>query len=125
MRPMSSTPTITSYEQACAEHRWEVPERYNIAADVCDRHPRDKLAMIHEDFDGHRAREVNWGELQDTSNRFANVLTAHGVTARGPRGDAAAADARDRGGVLRDLEGRARSCSRCRCSTATTASATA
>jgi hypothetical protein len=29
----------TSYEQARAEHRWSVPARYNIAADVCDRHP--------------------------------------------------------------------------------------
>ena len=27
----------SSYDQVCAEHRWEVPERYNIAADVCDR----------------------------------------------------------------------------------------
>ena len=27
-----------SYEQACAEHRWDVPDRYNIAADVCDKH---------------------------------------------------------------------------------------
>ncbi len=75
--------TITSYEQACAEHRWEVPERYNIAADVCDRHPRDKAAMIHEDFHGN-VRELNWGELQDLSNRFANVLQAHGVE-RGDR----------------------------------------
>ena len=49
---MSSSTTIASYEEACAKHRWEVPERYNIAADVCDRHPRDKLAMVHEDFDG-------------------------------------------------------------------------
>ena len=31
-----------SYEELCAAHRWEVPARYNIAADVCDRHPRDK-----------------------------------------------------------------------------------
>ena len=77
---MSSTPTISSYEEARSAHRWEVPERYNIAADVCDRHPRDKLAMIHEHHDG-TVREVTWGELQDTSNRFANVLTAHGVTA--------------------------------------------
>jgi acetyl-CoA synthetase len=88
---MSSTSTITSYEDACAKHRWEVPDRYNIAADVCDRHPRDKLAMIHEDFAG-TVREVSWGELQDTSNRFANVLTAHGPrrAVRGPRRDAAA-----------------------------------
>jgi len=75
---MSSTTTFSSYEQAREQHRWSVPERYNIAVDVCDRHPREKLAMIHEDFQG-RIREVSWGELQDDSNRFANVLRAHGV----------------------------------------------
>jgi len=67
-----------SYEQACAEHRWVVPERYNIAADVCDRHPREKLAMIHERYDGV-VREVYWGELQDTANCLANVLSERGV----------------------------------------------
>jgi acetyl-CoA synthetase len=75
--------SITSYEQACAEHKWNVPERYNIAADVCDRHPREKLAMIHEDFAGN-VRELTWGQLQDISNRFANVLTSLGVE-RGDR----------------------------------------
>jgi acetyl-CoA synthetase len=68
----------TSYEQACAEHEWNVPERYNIAADVCDKHPPDKLAMIHEDFRGN-VREVRWGELQAASNRFARQLREHGV----------------------------------------------
>jgi len=80
---MSSTSTISSYEEACAGHSWNVPERYNIAADVCDKHPREKLAMIHEDFHGN-VRNVSWGELQDLSNRFANVLAAHGVQ-RGDR----------------------------------------
>jgi acetyl-CoA synthetase len=75
---VSSATTITSYEQACASHRWSVPARYNIAADVCDRHPREKLAMVHEDPRGE-VRRVSWGELQDASNRFANVLAAHGV----------------------------------------------
>src|SRR5436309_13973514 len=75
---MTATTTFTSHEQAREEHRWVVPERYNIAADVCDRHPREKLAMIHEDFRG-QVREVAWGQLQDDSNRFANVLVAHGV----------------------------------------------
>ncbi len=78
MRCMSSTRTFSSYEQARQQHRWEVPERYNVAVDVCDRHPRDKLAMIHEDFHG-RIQEISWGKLQDDSNRFANVLVAHGV----------------------------------------------
>src|SRR5436305_15015229 len=57
---MSSRTTFSSYEDACAKHRWEVPERYNIGVDVCDRHPREKLAMIHEDPDG-AVREVRWG----------------------------------------------------------------
>jgi acetyl-CoA synthetase len=73
-----STTSIASYEEAVAAHEWRVPERYNIAEDVCDKHPADKLAMIHEHFDG-TVREVRWGELQELSNRFANVLRAHGV----------------------------------------------
>jgi acetyl-CoA synthetase len=75
---MTSTRSFSSYDEAVAQHHWDVPERYNIAADICDKHPRDKLAMIHEDFQG-RVRQVEWGELQDASNRFANVLAAHGV----------------------------------------------
>jgi acetyl-CoA synthetase len=80
---MSSTSQTTSYEEAVARHRWQVPARYNIAADVCDRHAREKLAMIHEDYEGN-VRQVSWGELQDSSNRFANVLVANGV-GRGDR----------------------------------------
>src|SRR6187551_247862 len=34
--------------------------------------------MIHEDFRG-TVREVRWGELQELSNRFANVLQAHSI----------------------------------------------
>jgi acetyl-CoA synthetase len=72
-----------TYEQACATHEWRVPERYNIAADVCDKHPRDKLAMVHEHFDG-AVREVQWGEIQDLANQAAYVLRANGVQ-RGDR----------------------------------------
>src|SRR3954463_13582661 len=72
------TPEIGSYEEAVAAHAWHVPDRYNIAADCCDKHPPAKLAMIHEDFEGN-VREVRWGELQEWSNRFANVLRSHGV----------------------------------------------
>ncbi len=80
---MSHQPDPSPYELALTEHRWEVPERFNIAADVCDRHPREKLAMIHEHFSG-AVREVAWGELQDLSNQFANVLSSLGV-GRGDR----------------------------------------
>ena len=72
-----------SYEQAVAEHRWRVPERYNIAADVCDKHDPGKLAMVWERYDG-ACRELSWGELQELANRAANLLAERGV-GRGDR----------------------------------------
>src|SRR6185312_2823860 len=78
-----ATSAASKYDQLCAEHEWRVPERYNIAQDVCDKHPRDKPAMIWERYDGAR-RDLTWGELQDLSNQAANWLASHGV-ARGDR----------------------------------------
>src|SRR3954470_19217316 len=78
-----ATVGASSYEDACSQHSWQVPERYNIASDVCDKHPRDKLAMVWEDWRGNE-RRVAWGELQDLAAQFANVLRAHGVE-RGDR----------------------------------------
>jgi acetyl-CoA synthetase len=74
---------VGNYEDMCSAHSWDVPERYNIAADVCDKHERDRPAMVWEDWEG-RERHVSFGELQDLSNRFANVLEASGVE-RGDR----------------------------------------
>jgi acetyl-CoA synthetase len=73
-----STQAAGRYEELCRKHRWEVPERYNIAHDVCDKHPRSKLAMIHEDPAGN-VRRLSWGELQDLSSQFANLLAEHGI----------------------------------------------
>ncbi len=75
--------SVSTYEEVCQEHRWQVPELYNLAADVCEKHPREKLAMVHEHFDG-TVRKVTWGELQDWSNQAANVLAELGVE-RGDR----------------------------------------
>ncbi len=71
------------YEKARAEFVWDVPAQYNIAADVCDKHPREKAAMVWERWDGER-RDVLWGELQDLANQAAHVLREAGV-ARGDR----------------------------------------
>src|SRR3954447_1159186 len=73
----------STYDELRANHRWEVPERYNIAQDVCFKHAPDKLAMVHESPDGD-VREVLWGELQEKVNRFANVLRDRGIE-RGDR----------------------------------------
>jgi acetyl-CoA synthetase len=69
---------FSTYEEACAQHRWEVPARYNIAQDVCDKHPRSRAAMVWERYDGAR-RELTWGELQDLANQAASVLRSAGV----------------------------------------------
>ena len=79
--------SLGTYEGMRAAHQWEVPERYNIARDVCDKHPRDKLAMIWEDWRGTE-RRVFWGELQDigglspcsTSVRSARVKVSSMTT---------------------------------------------
>ncbi len=66
------------YERLRADWRWDVPARYNIAADVCDRHPADALAMVHEHHGG-AVREIHWGGLQALANQAANLLAAAGV----------------------------------------------
>src|SRR3954451_12071111 len=71
------------YTEMCRAHSWDVPARYNIAHDVCDKHPREKPAMAWESFDGSR-RELSWGELQDMADQAAALLRQHGVE-RGDR----------------------------------------
>jgi hypothetical protein len=66
---------VRSYEEACDAHRWEVPERCNIAADVCDRHPADKPAMVFEDFGGN-LRELSW---RQSSSSPTDQSTAHAL----------------------------------------------
>ena len=100
---MHEHPRFESYEEAVAAARAGTSRSATTSPRTCcDKHPPDKLAMIHEDFEG-TVREVRWGELQENANRFANVLRAHGVEQGRPRRDAAAADARDGGRVLRHL----------------------
>ncbi len=80
---MATRTRPSSYEEACETHSWQVPERYNIAAEICDSQPADKAAMVFEDHQGNR-RELDWGELRGLANKAANVLAEHGVE-RGDR----------------------------------------
>ena len=71
-----------SYDAAKAGFSWEIPERYNIGVDVCDRWAAaepDRLAMVALDrTDG--PVDVTYGELRALSNRLANALAARGVS---------------------------------------------
>ena len=114
--------TASSTYELVAAHRWEVPARYNIAADVCDKHPRDKQAMVWERFDGAR-RELRWGELQDLANAAAHALRAQGVE-RGDRVAVVLPPTPETAAIFFGTWKLGRCCSRCRCSTATTRFAT-
>jgi acetyl-CoA synthetase len=70
--------SMSSYDELRAAHRWHVPARYNIAADVCDARDPDSLAMVHEHHEG-AVRELHWGELQTLSNQAANLLAGLGI----------------------------------------------
>ncbi len=79
------TPADT-YTDLREHFAWQVPERYNMGVDVCDkwaaREP-DRLALVYVAADG-RVDEYSFGRLRECSNRLANVLQAHGVQ-RGDR----------------------------------------
>ncbi|MEO1459945.1 MAG: AMP-binding protein [Pseudomonadota bacterium] len=69
-----------------ARHRWDIPARYNIAWDVCERWARtdpDRRALIYLRPDGER-RDYSFIQLSRAACRFANALEGHGV-ARGER----------------------------------------
>ncbi|KUL42687.1 acyl-CoA synthetase [Streptomyces antimycoticus] len=67
-----------AYRRLVEDHQWHVPDRYNMAADVADRHPGNRLALIFEDHTGHR-EEVRWQQIQDRSRQIAAHLHALGV----------------------------------------------
>jgi acetyl-CoA synthetase len=83
---MPVLPSVLDYDTLYRQFRWQVPARYNIGVDVCDRWAAaepDRLAILHARPDG-RDDAISYGALRETSNRLANVLRAHGI-ARGDR----------------------------------------
>ncbi len=79
-------PQIHDYDRLYREFRWEIPDRYNIGVDVCDRWAlRDpgRAAIIHVHADG-RTETVSFKTLMQASNQLANALRAHGI-GRGDR----------------------------------------
>ena len=83
---MPVLPTSRDYDALYRQFRWQMPARYNIGVDVCDRWADaepGRLAILHVRPDG-RDDAITYGWLRETSNRLANVLRAHGI-ARGDR----------------------------------------
>ena len=72
-----------TYQEVCANFRWEIPKEFNIAAAICDRHVgANRAALLVETAPG--MTEMSFEHLQDRSRRLANALSAAGV-AKGDR----------------------------------------
>ncbi|ABE31559.1 AMP-binding enzyme family protein [Paraburkholderia xenovorans LB400] len=74
-----------TYESLTANFAWQIPARYNIGVDVCDKWAdgSGRLALIYEDPEGTATR-YTFDELKALSDRFANALLAAGAQ-RGDR----------------------------------------
>ena len=70
-----------SYAELVARFRWQVPDFYNIAADVCDRwaaaYP-ERIALLDRRADGS-VTEIRYGTLREKADRLANALAGLGV----------------------------------------------
>lgn len=77
--------SLGSWDRIVEEFRWDVPETFNMAQAVCDRHVSDsgRIALYYEDDSGREERHT-FRDIQQNANRFANVLAALGIQ-RGDR----------------------------------------
>jgi acetyl-CoA synthetase len=71
-----------TYQAACREFQWAVPEFFNIGVDICDKWAGDsgRLALIHERRDGSVAR-YTFADVRRLSNQAANLFADRGLRA--------------------------------------------
>lgn len=79
-------PDLPCYASLRAAFHWDIPERYNIAVDICDRWAavdpaRTAIIEVSRDW---QVRPVSFGWLREQSNRLAHALRARGIE-RGDR----------------------------------------
>ncbi len=78
-------PSAGTYDELVRRFAWDIPARYNIGVDACDKWAdgSGRPALIHHTHDGGR-RDYSFDELKALSNSLANALAGLGV-ARGDR----------------------------------------
>jgi len=72
-----------TYQEVYEAFEWEIPEFYNIGADICDKwaSQRYRVALIYENEDGKVEKYTFW-EIRRLSNKLANGLASLGIGRR-------------------------------------------
>ncbi|MDJ0958854.1 MAG: acyl-CoA synthetase [Arenicellales bacterium] len=78
-------PDYTDFDKIHQDFRWTVPERYNMAWEICDKHKdlSQSTALYFESRSGETIT-TTFGELKKWSNKLANALAELGI-AKGDR----------------------------------------
>lgn len=69
-----------SFDAISQSFRWHIPEKFNMAQAVCDKHSdkQDDIALYYENEQGDKAH-YTFGEIKRYSDQLANVLVSLGV----------------------------------------------
>lgn len=74
-----------NYQDLIENFRWDIPEFYNIAVDVCDKWAAlepERLALIHvhqKTGNTYKSKRFSFLDIQQLSNQTANVFKTFGV----------------------------------------------
>jgi acetyl-CoA synthetase len=69
-----------SYEQACREFRWLIPQRINIATAICRRHTDAVTRIALSDVKEGGINTYTFGGLDYLSDKFATALSESGIS---------------------------------------------
>ncbi len=75
----------STYEDVWNNFKWNIPQQYNIADDVCERWAADpkRVALIYED-EKRQVHTYTFADVRRHANRLANKLRSYGLV-RGDR----------------------------------------
>ncbi|MFT4583939.1 MAG: acetyl-CoA synthetase [Gammaproteobacteria bacterium] len=74
-----------TYDEVYNSFSWNIPQRYNIANDVCDQWAEDpgRVALVYED-ENKEVLTFTFADIRKYANQFANILIERGLK-RGDR----------------------------------------
>lgn len=68
-----------TYEHACQQFNWVIPKRFNIASEICRKHPDAVTRIALSDIKQGGINTFTFGGLDFLSDKFATALSNSGI----------------------------------------------